>query len=178
MSHEKKGPVTSLKERMAQIEADCKHYKDDYLRAVADFENYRKRNERDISLARRQELERLLVDLLPVVDDFDRAMAHADADCAAVRKGMEMISRQLRDVLCRHGLEEYSCKGQEFDPRRAEAISFVHSDEHEPNTVVEEACKGFSCDGRVLRPARVVVAKAPLDDEQPDADSTQDAAGS
>jgi molecular chaperone GrpE len=72
---------------------------------------------------------------------------------------MELIHRQLREALCRHGLEEYSCVGTEFDPRKAEAISFVHTDEHRPGTVVGEACKGYSCGERVLRPAKVVVAK-------------------
>jgi molecular chaperone GrpE len=79
---------------------------------------------------------------------------------------MELIQRQLREVLCKHGLEEYSCLGAEFDPRKAEAIGFVHSAEHAPNTVVDEACKGYSCGGKVLRPAKVLVARAKAGNEQ------------
>jgi molecular chaperone GrpE len=72
---------------------------------------------------------------------------------------MDLIQRQLLEALRRHGVEEYSSVGTQFDPRRAEAISFVHTDEHEPGTVVSETCKGYACGERVLRPAKVVVAK-------------------
>jgi molecular chaperone GrpE len=159
---EKKGPVTALAEHCSEMEQCCKTYKEDYLRALADFDNYRKRTERDAELSRRMALERLVMDLLPVLDNFDRAVGAAEGskDIATIQKGMELIHRQLGEVLCRHGIEEYSCLGEEFDPRWAEAISFVHSDEHAPNTVVTETCKGYSCGEKVLRPAKVVVAKA------------------
>jgi len=204
MSHDKKGPVTLLKEQLEESVQSCKTHQEEYLRAVADFENYRKRVERDSEQSRRLALERLIMDLLPVLDNFDRAVnavRNRDKDVPptgikgdavrsrdkdvpptrmksdvvgsrdkdvpptgteddAVRKGMELIHRQLREALCKHGLEEYSCVGTEFDPRRAEAISFVHTDEHEPGTVVAETCKGYSCGERVIRPAKVVVAKA------------------
>ena len=169
MTHDKKGPVTLLKEQLEESTKSCKTHQEEYLRAVADFENYRKRVERDSEQSRRLALERLILDLLPVLDNFDRAVQAAgnrDKDAppagtedGAVRKGMELIHRQLREALCKHGLEEYSCVGTEFDPRKAEAISFVHTDEHKPGTVVVEVCKGYSCGERVLRPARVVVAK-------------------
>ncbi|MCX6844716.1 MAG: nucleotide exchange factor GrpE [candidate division WOR-3 bacterium] len=162
MSHDKKGPVTLLKEQIEESAKSCKTFQEEYLRALADFENYRKRVERDSEQSRRLALERLIMDLLPVLDNFDRAVRAAGGERGAdsVRTGMELIHRQLREALCKHGLEEYSCVGTEFDPRRAEAISFVHTDEHKPGTVVAEACKGYSCGERVLRPAKVVVAKA------------------
>jgi molecular chaperone GrpE len=170
MSHDKKGPVTLLKEQLEESAKSCKSYHEEYLRALAEFENYRKRVERDSEQSRRLALERLIMDLLPVLDNFDRAVQAAgnrDKDVPptgteddAVRKGMELIHRQLREALCRHGLQEYSCVGTEFDPRKAEAISFVHTDQHRPGTVVSETCKGYACGERVLRPAKVVVAKA------------------
>ena len=170
MSHDKKGPVTLLKEQLEESAKSCKSYHEEYLRALAEFENYRKRVERDSEQSRRLALERLIMDLLPVLDNFDRAVQAAgnrDNDVPpagteddAVRKGMELIHRQLREALCRHGLQEYSCVGTEFDPRKAEAISFVHTDQHRPGTVVSETCKGYACGERVLRPAKVVVAKA------------------
>lgn len=169
MTHDKKGPVTLLKVQLEESAQSCKNLQEEYLRALADFENYRKRVERDSEQSRRLALERLIMDLLPVLDNFDRAVQAAgnrDKDVPptgteddAVRKGMELIHRQLREALCRHGLEEYSCVGTEFDPRKAEAISFVHTDEHRPGTVVGETCKGYVCGERVLRPAKVVVAK-------------------
>jgi len=168
MPHEKKGPVTALKESFEQLEKDCKKYHEDYLRALADFDNYRRRVERDSETSRRLTLERLAMDLLPVLDNFDRAMAAVSGDGSVdgVKKGMELIHRQLGDVMCRHGIKEYSCLGEEFDPRRAEAIGFIHSDEQSPNTVVKEECKGYTCGERVLRPARVLVAK-PKDTGRP-----------
>jgi molecular chaperone GrpE len=170
MNKEHKGPVTALKESFDRLEADCKQHKEAYLRALADFDNYRRRVERDAEQSRRVALERLVVDLLPVMDNFDRAVlasnAMQDARCnlqdgetESVRKGMELIHRQLRETLCKHGLTEYSCLGTEFDPRKAEAISFVQTDEQKPGTVVSESCKGYSCGERVIRPAKVVVAK-------------------
>jgi molecular chaperone GrpE len=171
MSHDKKGPVTLLKEQLEESMKSCKNHQEEYLRALADFENYRKRVERDSEQSRRLALERLIMDLLPVLDNFDRAVQAAgnrDKDVPptgteddAVRKGMELIHRQLREALCRHGLEEYSCVGTEFDPRKAEAISFVHTDQHQPGTVVSETCKGYLCGERVIRPAKVIVAKEP-----------------
>jgi molecular chaperone GrpE len=186
MTHDKKGPVTLLKEQLEESAKSCKTFQEEYLRALADFENYRKRVERDSEQSRRFALEQLILDLLPVLDNFDRAVQVArnrdkdvpptsikgdvagnrDKDVRptgteddAVRKGMELIHRQLREALCKHGLEAYSCVGTEFDPRRAEAISFVHTDKHQPGTVVTETCKGYSCGERVLRPAKVIVAK-------------------
>ncbi len=158
---DKTGPVTQLSEQAAAMAAECDKLRDDYVRALADFENYRRRVERDLDVSRRLALEALMLDLLPVMDNFQRAVAAAQegATVESVRKGMELIRRQLGDALCRHGLSEYSCLGQEFDPRRAEAIGFVHTADHEPNTVVSEHCPGYACGERVLRPAKVTVAK-------------------
>jgi len=163
MTHDKKGPVALLKQKLEETGQSCKTYQEQYLRALADFDNYRKRVERDAEQSRRLALERLITDLLPVLDNFERAVqaVGGEREADSVRTGMELIHRQLRDALCKHGLEEYSCVGAEFDPRRAEAVSFTHTDEHKPGTVVSETCKGYSCGERVLRPAKVVVAKEP-----------------
>jgi molecular chaperone GrpE len=171
MTQDKKGPVTNLKEQLEESAKCCKTYQEEYLRALADYENLRKRTERDGEQSRRLALEMLILDLLPVLDNFDRAVqaAGTSPSVEGVQKGMELIHRQLREALCRHGLKEYSCVGTEFDPRRAEAISFVHTDEHKPGTVVTETCKGYECGERVLRPARVVVAKEPSRSQKPDA---------
>ncbi|MFO7652101.1 MAG: nucleotide exchange factor GrpE [bacterium] len=158
---EKKGPVTQLADAAAKSDAECGKLREDYVRALADFDNYRRRVERDLDVSRRLALEALMLDLVPVMDNFQRAVAAAQsgATVESVRKGMELIQRQLGDSLCKHGLAEFSCLGQEFDPRRAEAIGFVQTAEHEPNTVVAEHCPGYACGERVLRPAQVTVAK-------------------
>jgi molecular chaperone GrpE len=162
MAQDRKGPVTRLREQFAEKSDLCKKLEEEYLRALADFDNLRKRTQRDGEVSRRMALEALVLDLVPVLDNFDRAVQTAGegASAESLKKGMDLIHRQLRETLCRHGVEEYSCVGTEFDPRRAEAISFVHTDDNKPGTVVSEVCKGYACGGRVLRPARVVVAKA------------------
>ncbi|OYD14182.1 nucleotide exchange factor GrpE [candidate division WOR-3 bacterium JGI_Cruoil_03_51_56] len=161
MSKKRKGPVAQLKEKVGKLEQECAEYKDHYLRAAADFENYRRRVQREFELVRQTVTEGLLTELLPVLDNFDRAIAAGcnDASNETLRKGVELIHRQLKDVLAHYGLEEFSCMGEEFDPRRAEATSFVNTDGHEADVVVEEHYKGYTCYGKVIRPARVVVAR-------------------
>lgn len=162
MSEEsRKGPVSELVDRLSHLEQAVKSSQDELMRAMADFDNFRRRMERDIEQRQRAALENLIVDLLPVLDDFELALRHkaAGQSQGAVEQGIKLIHRKLCDTLSRHGLEAYSMCGRQFDPSRAEAVSFVHSDEHEANVVVEEACKGYECRGRVIRPARVVVAK-------------------
>lgn len=168
MAQVRKGPVSRLHEELAEKSAECKSIQEEHLRALADFENIRKRFERDIEVSRRLSLEALVVDLLPVLDNFDRAIQATNngTTVEGLQKGMELIDRQLHDALKKHGIEEYSCLGTQFDPRRAEAISFIHTDEQEPGTVVRELSKGYVCGERVLRPAKVVVAKAPQEGQK------------
>jgi molecular chaperone GrpE len=163
MTHEKKGPVALLKEQLDDKSDSCKKLQQDYLRALADFDNLRRRVARDSESSRRLALEALVMDLLPVLDNFERAVeaAGTSATVDGLQRGMNLIHRQLRDALAKHGLQEYSCLGTQFDPRKAEAVGFVHTDEHRPGTVVSETCKGYASAERVLRPARVVVAKEP-----------------
>jgi molecular chaperone GrpE len=170
MAHEKKGPVTQLVEQFDAKSKSCKDLQEEYLRAIADFDNLRKRTQRDSEVSRRVALEALVLDLLPVLDNFERAVQSAEtgANAESMKKGMELIHRQLRDALCKHGVEEYSCAGTEFDPRRAEAISFVHTDEHKPGMVVSEVTKGYAAGERVLRPAKVIVAKEPKTVQSPE----------
>ena len=178
MAQDRKGPVTRLREQFAEKSDSCKKLEEEYLRALADFDNLRKRTQRDGEVSRRMALEALVLDLVPVLDNFDRAVQTAGeaASAESLKKGMDLIHRQLRETLCRHGVEEYSCVGAQFDPRKAEAISFVHTDEHKPGTVVSEVCKGYACGGRVLRPARVVVAKE-IDRSQKSEVGSQNAEG-
>jgi molecular chaperone GrpE len=165
MTKRRIGPVSALKERVEELERLNAEYKDKYLRSIADFDNFRRRVQRESEIACRSTMEGLMLELLPVMDNFERAVAASENNASpeSLHKGIDLIRRQLRETLTRHGLEDYSCLGQVFDPRRAEAVGFVHSDECEENTVVEEQCVGYRCGERVLRPARVVVAKSRTD---------------
>ncbi|MEO0009610.1 MAG: nucleotide exchange factor GrpE [candidate division WOR-3 bacterium] len=159
-SSEKKGPVTELVERVHELEVFAQKLKNDYLRALADFDNYRKRMERDIEAKNREGVERLICDLLPVLDNFERAISAGVNNVQSLKQGVELIYRQLAAVLENYGLRSYSCAGERFDPRRAEAVGFVECVATEDNNrVVEELGRGYEISGRVVRPARVKVGK-------------------
>lgn len=134
---------------------------DKYIRAVADLENYRKRTlkEKDeiISLAK----EYLVLKLVDVLDNFDRAVAAAktSADFDSFHRGVELICKQLTQILEREGLKAYSAKGEKFDPQRHEAILTVETDNFPPDTVVDEISKGYIFRDKVVRPALVTVSK-------------------
>ena len=160
MSNKKKGPVTELAVKLSEAEQMCAEYRDSALRAAADFDNYRRRTQQELVDARRRGLEAVLCDLVPVLDNFERALAATDeVTVESVRKGIELIRKQLRVALEGHGLAEYTCVGEQFDPRRAEAVGFEQSDDQEPDTVIAEECRGYRCGERVIRPARVIVAR-------------------
>ncbi len=155
----KTGPVSQLVARVEELERLTKELKNDYLRALADFDNYRRRNERDLEIKRRERLEALLSDVIGVLDNFERALGAETDSVDAFKRGVELIYRQLCDVLVGYGLKPYSCLGEEFDPRRAEAVGFVECGEESANRVVEEVSRGYECSGKVLRPARVKVGR-------------------
>ena len=140
---------------------------DHLLRALAETENVRRRLERTADDRVKYANEALLRDLLPVLDNFDRALTAARTGSAAgtnVLEGVDLIQRELLRVLERAGLSRYSAVGQRFDPARHEAIARVVSGEAAPDTVVSETGPGYLLHGRVLRPALVAVAAAPDED--------------
>jgi molecular chaperone GrpE len=130
------------------------------VRRQADFENYRKRIERDRHEEGRRGVERLILDLIPVLDGFDRALhAHDDPSFEEYRKGMMLIRKQLFDALVRHGLERIDAAGKIFDPHFHQAIERAESAEHPDGFILHVFQDGYLFHGRVLRPAivRVVV---------------------
>lgn len=160
MCNVKKGPVTELQERVELLEKQVKELNANYLRALADFDNFRKRIERDLVAKQRAGIESLLEALIPVLDNFERALKTEINDAGENwKKGVELIYKQLCDLLAQFGLRDYSCLGEKFDPRRAEAIGFLEVEEEKDNQVVKEVCKGYECGGRILRPAKVMVAR-------------------
>lgn len=127
-----------------------------YLRLRAEFENFRKRLEREREERERRALASAFLDLLPVVDNLERAaLAKGSAD--DLRRGVELVARQLVDILRRYGLTEIPSVGQPFDPRLHEAVAREESAEHEAPTVVAELQRGYWLNERLLRPAMVRV---------------------
>jgi molecular chaperone GrpE len=139
---------------------------DRLLRAVAEADNVKRRTQREREEYVRYANERLVRDLLPILDNFDRALeaARATQEAAKVVDGVALIQRELLKVLERVGVTRYSALGERFDPNRHEATGQVVSASHPPDTVVAEMAPGYTLNGRVLRAAQVVVAAAPDED--------------
>ena len=131
-----------------------------WVRASADLENYKKRAQRERDEVQKFGAEKLLKDLLPVMDNLDRALAAAAADDPLVA-GVKLVRQSFEQVLARHGVKAFSGMGHPFDPSRHEALMQVPTAEAAPGTVVVEHARGFTLHDRLLRPALVGVATAP-----------------
>ncbi|MEK6303901.1 MAG: nucleotide exchange factor GrpE [Acidobacteriota bacterium] len=134
---------------------------DQLLRRAAEFENYRRRVERERSDAYQRARVEVLVEFLPVVDNFERALSsleNSGGDAEALRHGVELIHKQFKDALTKFGLEPVDSVGQTFDPHLHEAVTIEATDKHKENTVIEEFQRGYKIGDRLLRPAKVKVA--------------------
>lgn len=132
--------------------------RDQLLRARAEFDNYRKRVLRDGEQMRKMAAESLIRDLLPAVDDLERALDHANDESGGLAQGVEMVLKQMHDVLARHGLARIPTVGGPFDPNVHEAITCIESDEVPRDHVGIEFQKGYRLGAYVLRPAKVAVS--------------------
>jgi molecular chaperone GrpE len=143
-----------------QLAAEKAEYKDRMLRTLADFDNFRRRAERDRSEYVQFAAMEIVRDLLPVLDDFQRALKVETPD-AEYAKGVELIYQRLFEILKKAGLEPIDAAGKPFDPNRQQAVDRVHTDEFEDQTVLEEYQSGYNFKGKLLRPAMVKVAVKP-----------------
>ena len=153
------GEVASVTELAAELEAA----KDAALRAQADAMNVQRRAEQEIEKARKFALERFCGDLLSVVDNLERALESSGdgQSSAALSEGVELTRKGFMDVLAKYGVEAVDPTGEPFDPETAQAMSMVEQPDAEPNSVVAVMQKGYVLNGRLLRPAMVMVSKAP-----------------
>ncbi len=154
--------IEELRVKLAAAEERSKNHWDQYLRAVAELENVRKRAARDIEQANRFGLEKFASVLVPVKDSLDLAIASAaHADAAALAEGQIATQRLLAKAFERIGIVEIDPRGQPFDANLHEAIAMQESSTAEPDSVLAVVQLGYQLNGRLLRPARVLVAKAP-----------------
>jgi len=153
--------IAALREQLENKEIEAKNNYERFLRQAAEFDNYKKRTSRDRDDAIRFAKESVIKDLLPIVDNLERAITHASGagNGKPLVEGVEMVLRSLVDMLAKHGVTQISAAGQAFDPAKHEAMAQVETDAHEPNSVVEELHKGYMLHERLLRPALVTVAK-------------------
>jgi molecular chaperone GrpE len=156
--------------KLQEAERQVAENYDKYVRAVAELDNYRKRAIREKADAIRYGNETLLRDILPLVDNMDRALEHAcnSDDFEAFRKGLRMLQEQLLGCLQRHGVEPIETAGKAFDPNVHEAMMEVASEGHQDSTVVGEFERGYLLNGRLLRPAKVSVCKRTKGGDGPD----------
>ena len=156
------GVPTDVSESAA-LQRELAEKNDRLLRALAEADNIRRRAQRDREDAVRYAAEALVRDVIPVLDNLDRALdaARAAGNSSSIVDGVELIRREFLKVLDKHGVTRYSAVGQRFDPNQHEAIARVVSVDKEPDTVVGETAPGYSLRGRVIRPAQVAVAGAP-----------------
>ena len=149
-------------EAYAQLQAEKEELKQTLMRRQADFENYRKRVERERAEEARRGVGRLAEELLPMLDGFVRALrAHGDPAYEEYRKGLELIYRQLWDTLSRHGVERIEAAGKPFNPHFHEAIERVETQDVPEGTILDVLQDGFLFHGRVLRPSIVRVSVDP-----------------
>lgn len=154
--------LSEERERAVRAEEEAGRLREALLRKAADFENLKKRSEREKAEYTRYALTETMRDLLGVLDNFERALEHAPASGADdFRAGVEMISRQLAEVLRRYGVSEVEALGAPFDPQFHEAIMREDSSEVPPGTVLQVFQKGYVLNERLLRAARVKVSAAP-----------------
>jgi molecular chaperone GrpE len=151
-----------LQQALAESEERAKSHWEQYLRAVAELENVRKRAQRDIESANRYGLEKLAQELLPVKDSLELAVANgATADAASLKEGAQATLALLSKALEKFGVRQIDPRGEPFDPARHEAMLAQPSATAEPNSVLNVIQPGYELNGRLLRPARVIVAKEP-----------------
>ena len=141
--------------------AEALRLRDQLLRTAADFDNFRKRSRRDVAEAEQRAREDVLRDLLPVFDNLERAVQHAESatDVQALADGIRMVMRQFIDTVSKLGVKRVESVGKPFDPSVHEAIQHLESSEYPPGTVTHEAQAGYEVGERLLRPALVVVSK-------------------
>jgi len=153
--------VDALTRQLDEYETRLAEMREVMLRERAELENQRRRLQRDLDQARRFANEKLLADLLPVIDNLERGLAVEGGDYAGLRVGVELTLRELTRLADANGLKVVDPIGQPFDPERHQAMAMVASGEHQPGSVVAVAQKGYVLNERLLRPALVSVSKAP-----------------
>lgn len=155
--------IQSLKAELEQKNAEIKAAQDKQLRAFAEMENHKKRTARDQMEQLRYANEKLLKELLPVLDNLERALSHIKEapERSPWAEGVELTYRQWLEVLKQFGVMPIASVGEPFDPSRHQAVTYFDTNEHPENHVAEELQKGFLYNERVLRPSMVAVARRP-----------------
>ncbi len=166
-------PQAQLASDLQASRTESEQWRDRFLRKAAEFENFRKRSERERAESTVQTKSAVLVEFLPVLDACERALKSFPAEdqserIQTYREGVELLYKQLKDTLGRMGVVALEAKGHKFDPHMHEALVHLETSEHEDNTIVEELRRGYLLKDHLLRPAQVVVASSPKSQKDDD----------
>ncbi len=155
--------LEALRAQLEEKEKEAKEHYNKFLRERADLENFKKRMERERAESLRFAQESLIRDLLPIIDNLERAVEHAEGggDGQPLVEGVKLVLRSFLNVLEKYGVKRVEALGEVFDPNKHEAMAQVESSQHAPDTVVEEHHKGYFHHESLMRPALVTVSKAP-----------------
>ncbi|WP_413285026.1 nucleotide exchange factor GrpE [Vibrio sp. MA40-2] len=154
--------IAQLEAALLQSEMRVKEQQESVLRAKAEVENMRRRSEQEIDKARKYALNKFAEELLPVIDNLERAIQAADSENETIKpllEGVELTHKTFTDSVAKFGLKEINPDGEAFNPEFHQAMSIQESADHEPNTVMFVMQKGYELNGRVIRPAMVMVSK-------------------
>jgi molecular chaperone GrpE len=156
-----KDELTAANEKIAELEGKLQEMEHRYLRLHADFDNFRRRTRLEFEAAEKYRAQSLVTDILPALDNFERALKieAEDEKAKSILQGMEMVYRSLVEALKKEGVEVIEAVGKPFDPYLHQAVMQVEDSNYEPNTVVEELQKGYKLKDRVIRPAMVKVSQ-------------------
>lgn len=173
---ESKGATEELEKLTADVkkkEEEAKEHQEKYLRTLAEFENFRKRMEREKDEMVKYGLQKYVKEMFPVLDHLEMTLAHADEEKKSdpIVEGVRLVVKEFLSVFEKFGLQEIRGEGRPFDPHRQEAIGSVETDETAPGNVATVHRKGFMLHDRVIRPAMVTVAKAPEEEPAGEEDS-------
>ncbi len=153
------GRLSQLQESLDAVSAEKEEINQRYIRLQADFDNFRKRTRKEQQEFLQYACQSLIEKLLPILDNFERALESPDRESQAFKTGVEMIYKQLVGVLEQEGLSVIEAAAQPFDPQHHEAVMQEESDEYPDSTVIEVLQKGYKLKNKVIRPAMVKVAK-------------------
>jgi len=171
-----KEELNKLQEQLKTAEEKAGNHWDELLRAKAELENTRRRLQRDVENAHKYAVEKFVQDLLPVIDSLEmgiNAANEVDADIHKVKEGNELTLKMFNDCANKFGVEAIDPKGEAFNPEFHQAMAMQESNEQEPNTVLAVMQKGYLLNGRLVRPAMVIVAKAAEKDAEQDAEKKE-----
>jgi len=149
----------AAQDEVVRLQKELSQEHERVVRALADFENYRRRVEREQTSAAKRERQEMLLSLLQLADDFERALDHVRDSPQSVAEGLQALRRRLGQILGAYGVIPFESVGQPFDPTRHEAIGAVQSDQYPAGIVFDEVGRGYTMGDDILRPARVRVVQ-------------------